>query len=67
MYLFHWIRQTRLKTKTADFFLFLPPLFRCLPLWTTVRLHGKKKLENATKVLHLSSVSNEYLLDVRLM
>ena len=27
----------------------LPPLFRCLPLWTTVRLHGKK-LQNATKL-----------------
>ena len=26
----------------------LPPLFRCLPLWKTVRLHGKK-LQNATK------------------
>ena len=25
----------------------LPPLFCCLPLWTTVRLHGKK-LQNAT-------------------
>ena len=25
----------------------LPPLFHCLPLWTTVRLHGKK-LQNAT-------------------
>jgi len=23
-------------------------LFRCLPLWTTVRVHGKK-LQNATK------------------
>ena len=27
----------------------LPPLFCCLPLWKTVRLHGKK-LQNATKV-----------------
>ena len=26
----------------------LPPLFHCLPLWKTVRLHGKK-LQNATK------------------
>ena len=25
----------------------IAPLFRCLPLWTTVRLHGKK-LQNAT-------------------
>ena len=30
----------------------LPPLFRCLPLWTTVRLHGKK-LQNATKTLYV--------------
>ena len=27
----------------------LPPLFGCLPLWTTVRVHGKK-VQNATKV-----------------
>ena len=27
----------------------LPPLFRCLPLWKTVRLH-RKKLQNATNV-----------------
>ena len=32
----------------------LPPLFRCLPLWTTVRLHGKK-LQNATKKDEISS------------
>ena len=31
-------------------FLLSPPLFRCLPLWKTVRLHGKK-LQNATKKL----------------
>ena len=29
----------------------LPPLFHFLPLWTTVRLHGKK-LQNATKDFH---------------
>ena len=32
----------------------LPPLFRCLPLWTTVRPHGKK-LQNATKALRFTS------------
>jgi hypothetical protein len=31
-----------------SFFIVYPPLFHCLPLWTTVRLHGKK-LQNATK------------------
>ena len=29
----------------------LPPLFHCLPLWKTVRLHGKK-LQNATKAIY---------------
>ena len=32
----------------------LPPLFCCLPLWKTVRLHGKK-LQNATNRSHDTS------------
>ena len=36
------------KYPALEVFHCLPPLFRCLPLWKTVRLHGKK-LQNATK------------------
>ena len=32
-----------------DIFHCLPPLVHCLPLWKTVRLHGKK-LQNATNI-----------------
>ena len=34
----------------------LLPLFHCLPLWTTVRLHGKK-LQNATNSFMGTSVN----------
>ena len=43
---YHYGKQCCLSA--LDFFHCLPPLFVCLPLWTTVRLHGKK-LQNATK------------------
>ena len=42
-----------------EFFHCLPPLFHCLPLWTTVRLHGKK-LQNATK--HVIVLGHENLM-----
>ena len=38
-----------------ELFCCLPPLFRCLPLWTTVRLHGKK-LQNATNISLLRGI-----------
>ena len=44
-------------------------LFHCLPLWKTVRLHGKK-LQNATKLIDKQSraitqfISDVYLSDL---
>ena len=44
----------------------LPPLFCCLPLWKTVRLHGKK-LQNATNDISGVFDSTTYLIWIQVI
>ena len=43
-----WNMKKSFCCPALELFHCLPPLFCCLPMWKTVRLHGKK-LQNATK------------------
>ena len=39
----------------------LPPLFHCQPLWTTVRLHGKKLQNAANEIANVVDLEQEIL------
>ena len=51
-----WNMKNLFCCPALELFHCLPPLFSCLPLWTTVRLHGKK-LQNVTKSFWMSERS----------
>ena len=51
--------EIRLKYEKNILFLFLSPLFCCVPLWKTVRQHGKK-LQNATSIFFYRIDLNMY-------
>ena len=53
--------KTVLFLSALELFHCLPPLFHCQPLWTTVRLHGKKLQNAANEIANVVDLEQEIL------